>query len=93
MKRLENQVAVITNGTQSAATTLAEILRNEGAKVLLVDEDKEALQEAMHRLGVGSGDDLGYTIGSGESGPSAYAQQAIERFGKVDLFIALSSLS
>ncbi len=89
MKRLENQVAVITGGTGSIATTLAEILREQGAKILLVDEDKEALQTAMHRLGVGSGDDLAYEVGSNSADPSHYKQKAVERFGQVNLFITL----
>ena len=89
MKKLESQVAIITGGTGSVATTVAEILREQGAKILLVDEDKEALQNALHRLGVGSGDDLAYEVGSNSADPSHYKQKAIERFGNANLYITL----
>jgi len=50
MKRLENKVAIITGGSGQIGFTTAKNLAREGAKILLVDIDKEGLIEKEKRL-------------------------------------------
>lgn len=88
MKRLENKVALITGGAGSIGMTTAELFRQHGAKVMLVDLSEEALQDAVNRLGIGAGQDLAYTVADVTQAADVenYVKETIKRFGKIDIF-------
>ena len=50
MKRLENKVAVITGGSRELGKTTAKLFLDEGAKVVLVDINKETLKNVSDSL-------------------------------------------
>lgn len=85
MKRLENKCAVITGGAGSIGKTTAQLFLDHGAKVLLVDLDELALQEAVEALG---GSRVSYCVADVTKATDVkrYAVEAVTLFGKVDVF-------
>ncbi|RYY70851.1 MAG: SDR family oxidoreductase [Chitinophagaceae bacterium] len=85
MKRLENKVAIITGGAGSIGKTTAKLFLDEGAKVLLVDLNEDALKEAVKELG---GKHVKYTAAdvSSASDVQRYVTDAVAAFGKIDIF-------
>ncbi|AQQ53113.1 SDR family NAD(P)-dependent oxidoreductase [Planococcus lenghuensis] len=86
MKRLENKVALITGGTGGIGRVTAETFLKEGAKVVLVDLFREALDEAVADLAQ-YGDVAGFQADvSQESDVQNYVNKAVEQFGTIDVF-------
>jgi NAD(P)-dependent dehydrogenase (short-subunit alcohol dehydrogenase family) len=85
MKKLENKVALVTGGAGSIGRTTAELFLDEGAKVFLVDVDEEALKKAIDQW---SGKDIKYCVAdvSKSADVQRYVTQAVEAFGKIDVF-------
>jgi NAD(P)-dependent dehydrogenase (short-subunit alcohol dehydrogenase family) len=85
MKKLENKVAIITGGAGSIGKTTAKLFLDEGAKVLLVDLNEEALQKTVDELG---GKDVKYCAAdvSKSTDVQLYVDKAVEAFGKIDVF-------
>lgn len=84
MKRLVGKVAIITGGAGSIGKTTAKQFLNEGAKVFLVDMSKEALQKVADELG----ENVAYTVADVTKAADVerYAKEAVDKFGKVDIF-------
>lgn len=87
MGRLDDKVAVITGGAGGIGTAVATRFVLEGAKVMLVDLDEEALKKAVESLGSNV---AGYCVAdvSQASQTENYVQTAVERFGGVDIYLA-----
>ena len=51
MNRLEGKVAVITGGAGGIGKAAGRLFVNEGADVLLVDLDEDALKSACNEIG------------------------------------------
>ncbi|MGM0503840.1 MAG: SDR family NAD(P)-dependent oxidoreductase, partial [Bacteroidota bacterium] len=51
MKKFENKVALITGGSGGIGASVAKMLVDEGAKVMLVDINEDALKEAINDIG------------------------------------------
>jgi Short-chain alcohol dehydrogenase of unknown specificity len=86
MEKLQGKVAVITGGSGGIGEAVAARFLAEGAKVVLVDLDQDALDRVAARLGDG------VAVYAGDiTEPDANAAMvalATERFGGVDIFLA-----
>jgi NAD(P)-dependent dehydrogenase (short-subunit alcohol dehydrogenase family) len=85
MKKLENKTAIITGGAGSIGQTTAKLFLKEGAKVLLVDLDENALKETVEQLG---GKNVSYCVAdvTKSADVQGYATAAKKLFSKVDIF-------
>ncbi len=86
MQRLSGKTAVITGGAGSIGKTTARRFLEEGAKVVLVDLQEDALQSAADELS--GGDDV-LTCAADvtkSEGVRSYVARAVEAFGKIDVF-------
>lgn len=84
MQGIEGKVAVITGGAGGIAEAVGARLVTEGAKVVLVDIDDEAVSAVAERLGSGT---IGVTADvSTEEGVASYVQAALDEHGRIDLF-------
>lgn len=86
MGRLHGKVAIITGGTGGIGLAAAERFIAEGARVLLVDIDAQALREAGARFG----DRCGCCAAdvTQEEDARRYVSLAIGAFGGVDILLA-----
>ncbi|MBO9681416.1 MAG: SDR family oxidoreductase [Flavisolibacter sp.] len=85
MKKLENKVAIITGGGGSIGKITARLFLDEGAKVLLVDMNKEALQKTVDELG---GNNVRFSVADVTKSEQVqqYVADAVKFFGKIDVF-------
>lgn len=85
MKRLERKTTVITGGAGAIGKATAKRFLEEGAQVLLVDLNEDALKEAVGEL---DSENVHYAVAdvSDENGVKSYAEAAREHLGKVDVF-------
>lgn len=86
MTRLQDKVAIITGGAGGIGIAAARKFVAEGAKVLLVDLDREALANAAGELG----DEAAWCVAdvSDPEETRAYVRSALEAFGGVDILLA-----
>ncbi len=86
MKRLKDKIALITGGAAGIGLETARLFLAEGAKVALVDLNKDDLQKASDDLGK-EGDVLTITadVSSAED-VARYVEATVERFGRIDVF-------
>jgi NAD(P)-dependent dehydrogenase (short-subunit alcohol dehydrogenase family) len=88
MQRLVNKVAVITGGSGGIGKATAHRFLEEGARVVLVDRDAEALAAVAEELGP-LGEVLTVTADvSDEADTERFVREARERFGRIDVFFA-----
>ena len=87
MSRLEGKVAVITGGAGGIGIAAAKRFVEEGAKVLLVDLDEQALVDASNEVGSNVS---AYCVAdvSSKADTDRFIQQAVDVFGGVDIFLA-----
>ena len=87
MNRLEGKVAVITGGAGGIGRAAGKLFVNEGADVLLVDVDEEALKSACD--GIGS-NKVSYCVAdvTNSSDNQKMINLAEERYGGVDALLA-----
>ena len=78
----EGQVAVITGAANGFGLAVAQRLADEGAKLVLVDRDADALHAAAEKLG---GLPVVADVSS-ESDVDGYVAAAVEAHGRIDLF-------
>lgn len=84
LKGIEGKVAVITGGASGLGEATANRLATEGAKLVLVDIDGDAVAAAAERVG---GDAISVTADvSTEDGVASYVQAALDAHGRIDLF-------
>ena len=87
MNRLKGKVAVITGGAGGIGKAAGKLFVNEGADVLLVDVDEEALKSACD--GIGS-NKVSYCVAdvTNSSDNQKMINLAEERYGGVDVLLA-----
>lgn len=84
LKGIDGKVAVITGGASGLGEATARRLASEGAKLVLVDIDNEAVAAAAKRIGhdaISVAADV-----STEEGVASYVKAALDAFGRIDLF-------
>ena len=87
MVRLSQKVALITGGAGGIGQAVARLFTSEGARVVLVDREEEALQSVVSSLGE---DVASYAVADVTQPEQAqsYVNAAIERWGGVDVYMA-----
>ncbi len=85
MKRLENKVALITGGAGAIGKQTAKQFLEQGAKVMIVDLNEDALKAASEELG---SENLKFTVAdvTRSEDVQKYVQSAVDAFGKIDVF-------
>jgi NAD(P)-dependent dehydrogenase (short-subunit alcohol dehydrogenase family) len=86
MKRLEGKTAVITGGAGVIGMAAGKLFAQEGAQVLLVDLDKNALEQAVQNIGSGRVSHAVADVSQPEQ-VQAYVNTAVERYGGIDVFL------
>lgn len=87
MSRLEGKVAIITGGGGGIGRVAGKRFVAEGADVLLVDRDEDALKEAAEEIGSNRVSICVADVTSAEDNQRMVAT-AEERYGGVDIFLA-----
>ncbi len=85
MKKLENKVAVITGGSGAIGSTTAKLFLQEGAKVVLVDINEEALNNTKSLLDSENVSIFKANVTKAEE-VQGYVNHTVETFGKIDIF-------
>lgn len=82
---LAGKVAVITGGARGIGQAVANTFLEEGARVMLVDLDEDALKQTMIAL---SSDNVKYVVAdvSSAEGVQLYLNESLKVFGKIDVF-------
>ncbi len=85
MKQAENKVALITGGAGSIGKATARLLLAKGARVMLVDNQEEALLEAVDEL---SCPRVYYCIADVSQAEQVkrYVAETVARVGRIDIF-------
>ncbi len=84
--QMQNKVCVITGGAGSIGAASAKLLRDEGAKVMLIDLQEAALQKAASDIG-GEVAWCAADVTKSVQVKNAIAA-TIERFGKIDVLFS-----
>lgn len=82
---LEGKAAVVTGGARGIGFATAAALLREGARVLLVGRDAEALEEAARSLGSSTEIVAQVADVSRSEDVEAYVAEALRRFGSIDI--------
>ena len=86
MSSLGGKVAVITGGGGEIGTAAAKLFVREGAKVLLVDVKEEACRKTISFI---DSEAASYFVAdvTKPAQVQAYVQAAIDRYGRIDVFL------
>ncbi len=87
MERLNEKVAIITGGAGEIGAAAAARFVAEGAKVMLVDLDEQALKEQVKKLGSNL---ASYCVADVTQAVDTrrYVDATVEQFGGVDIYLA-----
>jgi NAD(P)-dependent dehydrogenase (short-subunit alcohol dehydrogenase family) len=91
---LDGKVGVITGGAGSLGLESARLMLAEGAKVMLVDRDKEMLTQAIDDLG-GSADVVSYTVSdvSDTRQTIDYMEKTVKKWGNINVLFSNAGIS
>ena len=93
MGLLENKVCVVTGGAGSLGLASAALFLEEGAKVLLVDHDQGALQDALKALRYDRNAAPFAADVSDASGARAYLDAAVAAWGRIDVLFSNAGIA
>src|SRR5687768_15561540 len=82
---LDDKVAIVTGSARGIGRATAELLSEQGAKVVINDLDKDAAEEAAGQIAGETavfGGDL-----TKESAPDQLVQTAIDAWGRIDIIV------
>lgn len=85
MRKLENKVAIITGGSGAIGASTAKLFLEEGAKVVLVDINEEALKKTADDL---KSDQVSYVAAdvTKSADVQKYVEHTLKTFGQIDVF-------
>jgi len=85
MERLKDKVAIITGGAGGIGLATAKLFLQEGAKLVIVDLDKENLEKVSKKL---NHKNLSFCVAdvSKVKDTEKYLEKTLETFGKIDIF-------
>ena len=83
MGKLSGKVALITGAASGIGASAAQLFTEEGAKVFLVDIDKDALESTTKTIGSELADHMVANVAD-ENQAERYVSAAITRFGGID---------
>lgn len=86
MTKLNDKTAIVTGGSGGIGIAVGVCFAEQGARVLLVDLDEQALQQAVKSIG---SDHVSYCVADVTQTDQVenYVKTAVERYGGVDIFI------
>src|SRR5580658_8585072 len=86
-KQMQGKVCVITGGAGSIGLAAAKLLHAEGARVMLLDLDAGALQQAAAQIG---GERIAWAEGdiTRSDRVKAGIAETVRRFGKIDVLFS-----
>lgn len=87
MKTLKNQVALITGATGGIGLATAKLFLDQGAKVMLADIDKKALEQALVALNSPNVSFIKTDVSHTEANKQMVAH-TMHTFGRLDIFMA-----
>ena len=87
MTRLAEKIAVITGGAGGIGQAAARQFTAEGARVVLVDREEEALQSVVRSLGEDVASYVVADVTKSEQVQS-YVNEAVQRWGGIDILLA-----
>lgn len=94
LKKLADQVIVITGASSGIGLTTARMAAGQGAKLVLVSRDQEALDQLAEELRVKGHDALAVSADVGQQEDvGRVAARAIEHFGRIDTWINNAGVS
>lgn len=85
MTKLVNKVAVITGGSGAIGTATAKLFLEEGARVMLVDINEEALKATVSQLGSENVSFIAANV-TKSADVQKYVAHTVDTFGKIDIF-------
>lgn len=86
MARLAGKVAVVTGGAGGIGSAAAQLFAEEGAKVLIVDRDAEAVQRALAAIDRDGVEGCAADVADPQQ-VERYTRTAVERFGGLDILL------
>lgn len=86
VKRLDGKTAIITGGSGGLGEATAEVFLKEGANVVLVDLNEDALNEVKSKLSQFGNVVTIQADVSKEEDVKNYVQETIKKFGQIDVF-------
>ena len=87
MLNVKDKVAVVTGGGGDIGRAASVLLAKQGAKVLVVDIDQDAIDKTVSEVKAAGGEAEGFKADVSKSADcEAYAGKAAELWGRIDLF-------
>jgi len=94
MGKMKDRVSIITGGAGSIGLASAKLLHDEGASVLLVDNNPDNIASALESFG-GASDRVAAAKAdvSNEQDTQRYIDQAMDKWGKIDVLFCNAGFS
>lgn len=85
MEKLKNKVAIITGGSGAIGAATAQVFIDQGAKVMLVDINEDALQQTVKDIAHANVSYITADVTKAED-VKKYVQYTVDTFDKIDVF-------
>ncbi len=92
--KLSNQVAIVTGAGRNIGESIATMLASEGAKVAVVDMDRERGDTVASAIGKAGGEAAVFVADvSSEADVAAMVEQVAARWGRIDILVNNAAIS